>query len=277
MKLSQKDIEEIDKEMTEEESHESEPAESSQKLADTEKSAHQEYEEHEHNDEDEAEYDFDFFATYRDTKDDLEEDFEEFMHVDTYVHEGIHVEIDDDDFRGKGHNINALPRSHDLMSDGEYLKERLEDQMHWFDRKSTYYQRRYKKFKHWEFIIAAFIPVVITFSAMSFVEKAIIFQSGDVIINLSIFFQVLAALGGVMLVIFNKYLELEEAHKLWKDYRANAEALQFERMRYLTRTEPYDEADAYPRLVERVEHVLNRENLKWQQRDLEPKGKKRED
>ena len=283
MKLSQKDIEDLDLEMGE--GLEDAPLSSikiadeapSEELADTEATSPEEYESHEHNDEDEAEYNFDFFETYRETRDELAEEFEEFTKIDDYVPEPVHIEIDESNFIGKGRNVNALPRSKALLTDGEYLEQRLENQMNWFDKKSSIYQRKYKKFKHWEFIIAAFIPVVVTFSAMGFVEKTIIFQTGDVIVNLSIIFQMMASLGGVMLIIFNKNLELEEYFKLWKDYRSNAEALQFERMRYLTRTEPYDEGDAYPRLVERVEHLLNRENLKWQQQEPDAKSKKKDD
>lgn len=276
MKLSQKDIEEIDMEMGMGDTNQAEAGEESQNLADEGEADTAQYESHEHNDEDEADYDFDFFETYRETRDELAEEFEEFMEIDDYVAPPIKIEIDEDKFRGEGRNVNALPRTRALLTDAEYLENRLENQMNWFDRKSSLYQRKYKKFKHWEFIIAAFIPVVVTFSAMGFVEKTIIFQGGDVMINLSIIFQMLAALGGVMLIIFNKNLELEEYFKYWKDYRSNAEALQFERMRYLTRTEPYDEDDAYPRLVERVEHLLNRENLKWQQQEPDAKGKKKD-
>ena len=72
--------------------------------------------------------------------------------------------------------------------------------------------------------------------------------------------QIFVAASGVVLVIINKFLELDELHKQWKEYRLTCESLEHQRLLYLTRTEPYDEADAFPAFVENVEMILNKEN-----------------
>jgi hypothetical protein len=166
---------------------------------------------------------------------------------------------------GMGKNREPLPRVTPLMYDDIYLKTRLEDQMNWYDRKSSWNQKAYKKFKRLEFTIAASIPVLISFSTMSFVQGlSVKFGPNDMYtFGLEAVMQISAAVGGVILVILNKQLELEEYYKLWKDYRSTAEALQQERVKYLTRTEPYDEEDAFPLLVEKVESILNNETQKW--------------
>jgi len=83
----------------------------------------------------------------------------------------------------------------------------------------------------------------------------------------------IAAFGGIVQVIFNKVIDLEEHHKLWKDYRATCEALQNQRLLYLTRTEPYDEEDAFPLFVDKVESILNNEQQKWRQRQPHQQSK----
>ncbi len=166
---------------------------------------------------------------------------------------------------GKGRNLEPLPRVAPLMYDEDYLKNRLEDQMNWYDRKSSWNQRMYKRYKNWEFIIAATVPFFVGLSQINFFQGlSIKFGTADQYeFGAETVFNLLAGLGGVVLLILKNRLELEEYYKLWKEYRATAEALQQERVKYLTRTEPYDESDAFPLLVEKVESILNNETQKW--------------
>ncbi|MDW7690773.1 DUF4231 domain-containing protein [Flammeovirgaceae bacterium SG7u.111] len=169
---------------------------------------------------------------------------------------------DKKDFSGEHRNYKPLGRTMPLMTDEEYITNRLDDQMNWFDRKSSLNQKRYKKYKRIEFIIAATIPVLTTMTA---VAKG--YDNSETIETVML---VSAALGGIVLVILNKFLELGDFFKYWKEYRAAAEALQYERALYLTRTEPYDEEDAFPKLVEKVESILSKETQKWQTRMKQP-------
>ena len=87
-------------------------------------------------------------------------------------------------------------------------------------------------------------------------------------IHLDTIFQIIAAISGIIVVVLNKLFELEDYQKLWKDYRLTCEALQHERMLYMTKTEPYDEPNAFPMLVEKVENILHKETQKWKQRAI---------
>lgn len=159
-------------------------------------------------------------------------------------------------YRGNYQNYKPIQREAPLMTDAQYIEERLNNQIDWYDRKSSFNQKKYKKYKRIEFIIAATIPVITTLSAVADHE----FYKLDTIL------QICAALGGIVLVIINKFLELDDYFKFWKEYRATCEALQYERSLYLTRSEPYDEEDAFPLLVQKVESVLSKETQRWQQR-----------
>ncbi len=163
-------------------------------------------------------------------------------------------------FNGKGRNINPVARTVQYMNDDAYIKERLENQMNWFDGKASFNQKKYKYYQKRVFIISAAVPVLITISNWDFAIKLGIDAVG---LNLSIALQALAAISGIFLAIFNKTVELEEYHKLWKDYRVCAESLKYNRYLYLTGTEPYDEEDAFPLLVENVEEILAKDVQKW--------------
>lgn len=160
-------------------------------------------------------------------------------------------------YSGKEYNHNPQARTVGLMTDEEYINERLVAQMNWYDRKSSENKTKYKRIKRAESVIAALIPVVITFGAFKVVQEY----------NLEVFLQVVAALAGVALVIMNSFLELDEHHKLWKEYRVTCEMMRHERYMYMTRSEPYDEADAFPRLVDKIEAILNSETQRWKQID----------
>jgi len=180
---------------------------------------------------------------------------------------------------GKGYNLSPISRTIPLMSDREYVKKRLESQMEWFDTKSSINQKKYKASKRVEFIIATIIPVVISLNTMDVFQHTILYEAEKIRVSISSIFQVLAALAGVILVIMNKTSELEEYYDNWKKYRATCESLQHERLKYLTRTEPYDEDDAFPRLVDKVETILSEEVQKWKnsQPDLRRQVKVDED
>lgn len=180
--------------------------------------------------------------------------------------------------QGITYNHNPIKREAELMTDEDYINERLIAQRDWYNKRSKQNQHKYKKLKRWEFIIAASIPVLISLNTMSVFESVIIWaevktivQNGvtiqvpDPIFTLSTLLQVIAAIAGIVLVVFNKLLELEAYYKNWKEYRMTNEALEQERVRYLTRSEPYDERDAFPLLVEKIESILNNEKQKWKQ------------
>ncbi len=160
-------------------------------------------------------------------------------------------------FSGKTYNHDPQERTVALMSDEEYINERLVSQMNWYDKKSSDNKRKYKNIKRTESVIAALIPVVITFGAFQIVQEN----------GLGVYLQVTAALAGVALVIMNSFLELDEHYKLWKEYRLTCEMMRHERYMYMTRSEPYDEEDAFPRLVEKIEAILNSETQRWKQID----------
>ena len=131
------------------------------------------------------------------------------------------------------------------MNEEEYLKNRLDDQINWYDRKSSQNQKTYKRLQFILIISAASVP----------------FISGYVD-NLS-YLQYLLGGIGVLIAAVTGLLSLYKFQEIWTTYRTTCESLRREKFLYLTRTDPYIEKNAFNLLVQRVEALLAKENSSW--------------
>lgn len=119
--------------------------------------------------------------------------------------------------------------------------ERLEEQIGWYDRKSTESQRLYKRLKLLELLIAAALPVVAA------VQSAVWVTGG------------LASL----IVVLEGTQHLFQLQEHWIGYRSTAEALKRERYLYLAQAGPYVREDRHRLLAEQVEALLSKEHASW--------------
>ena len=122
-----------------------------------------------------------------------------------------------------------------MISPEEYIEQRLNDQIGWYDRKSVTNQRWFRRLRFAEIVAAATIPFLSGFAGNSLPIKIAIGTLGVVI-------AVIASLLGL--------LQLQEH---WIEYRATAESLRKEKFLFLTQTDPYGKDDAFHLLVQRVE------------------------
>lgn len=131
------------------------------------------------------------------------------------------------------------------MTPEEYLEQRLDDQIAWYDRKSGATQRWFKRLRAAEIVCAAAIPVLATVAEDSpWVGRTM-------------------ALLGALVVVLAGILSLQQYQERWVEYRATAEALKHEKYLYLTYTDPYHAAEAFPLLVRRVEALISKEHGNW--------------
>ena len=120
--------------------------------------------------------------------------------------------------------------------------ERLEQQIGWYDSKSTENQRWFKGLKVVQIVTAAAIPVAAAASAP------------------------LAVLGGggALIVVLEGLQQLQQYQENWIGYRSTCERLRAERFLYLSRAGPYaGVADPEPLLAARVEGLVSQENAAW--------------
>lgn len=140
------------------------------------------------------------------------------------------------------------------MTEEEYFQERLEDQISWFGKKSSYNQSMYKRLILLQILISVSIPFMTSYVTSDTPQLKIIVGAMGVVI---------ALIAGVM--------SLYKFQELWVTYRATSETLQQEKFLFLTKSGLYHESKTskpYNDFVSRVENILSKENQNWKQQFL---------
>ncbi|KOG33716.1 DUF4231 domain-containing protein [Streptomyces resistomycificus] len=128
----------------------------------------------------------------------------------------------------------------------EVTWERLQDQMTWFDRKSSHAQRRFKQLKLSTLLLAAGLPVVVAASAPTWI----------------------AALMGAMIAVIEGAQQLFKFQENWINYRSSCENLRREQYLYVARAGHYAQAaDVDVLLAESIERILSNETTHWAERE----------
>jgi len=132
-----------------------------------------------------------------------------------------------------------------MTSEQNYLDDRLNNQIDWYDDKSQFNQKWFKRLRLIEIVFAAIIP----------------FLAG---IGPSLpYYQLIIGALGVLIAISAGASALYKFHENWIEYRTTTETLKHEKFLYLEKCSPYDNEDAHCKLVQRVEGLISKENSKW--------------
>ena len=134
------------------------------------------------------------------------------------------------------------------MSPDEYLQERLDDQINWYDKKSAWNQKCFKQLRAVEILFSVTVPFLIS-------------QIGGDSSPLKL----IAGVMGILVALIAGLVTLYRFQENWVEYRATAEILKHQKYLYLTQTQPYDNSNAFHLLVETVESVISKENAAWSQ------------
>ena len=127
----------------------------------------------------------------------------------------------------------------------KYLKERYENQVSWYDRKSQVNQKLYKTFQ-WILIVAAAISPILIFAGGGPIKTGIAVSNAVVI----------AVIAGGM-----KAFKFQEN---WISYRTTCELLKKEYIYYHGKIKDYrNSSDPEALFIERVEEFISRENTFW--------------
>ncbi|MEM9337856.1 MAG: DUF4231 domain-containing protein [Bacteroidota bacterium] len=162
-------------------------------------------------------------------------------------------------FEGKAYNYRPIGRKNKLLSDQEYLLERVDDQIGWHKRKSVWNKRKYVLLKNIDSVVAALVPISLGIGGVLYQDI-----SGDAHDHPAVWItRGISVLSGVYLAISNGFFELEGYEQKAKDYEKLYRKLESVRFKYLTRSEPYDEEDAFQRLVFDVENTLHEDLMNY--------------
>ncbi len=132
------------------------------------------------------------------------------------------------------------------MNEEKYLKERLEDQIEWYDKKSMFNQNWFKRLRVIEIAAAAAIP----------------FLAGFIDGN-SDSYKIVIGLLGFAIVVITGVVTLYKFQENWIEYRTISESLKHEKYLYFSSCEPYNVDKSFCLLVQRVENLISKENSKW--------------
>ena len=134
------------------------------------------------------------------------------------------------------------------MDDSEYIEQRVDDQINWYDAKSGSNQKAFKRLRVLELLCAASIPFGVTYiSEETFTLKLVVGALGVIV----------AVIAGVV--------GLYRFQENWVQYRTASESLKHEKFLYLTNAAPYNQSESYPLFVQRVESLISKENSSWSQ------------
>lgn len=114
-------------------------------------------------------------------------------------------------------------------SQEDYIKDRVDDQISWYDRKSQSNQKWYKWLRTVEIIAAASIPFV-----AGYMDEGVVWA------------KVTAGLLGLIVAIITAIVGLYNFQEHWVEYRTTCESLKHEKYLFLTNTEPYNIEDPFP-------------------------------
>lgn len=138
-----------------------------------------------------------------------------------------------------------------------YKGERLNDQIEWYDKKSSYEKRRHYVIKISQVMLSASIPVLTSF----------VIDSHWVLRIIGIFGGLVTVLEGMSSVM--------KFHEKWIQYRTISESLKREKYMFEASAGVYDAAntDEFKTLVERCETIISSENINWANMGNNNKGR----
>lgn len=132
------------------------------------------------------------------------------------------------------------------MSEEEYFEKRVNDQIDWFDRKSSINKKNFMRLRAIEIVLALMIPFI-----AGYVE---IYQ------HLATF---IIGISSIVVAAIASILTLYKFQENWVEYRSFSEALKYEKFLYLTKAGIYREKAHFSDFAERIEGILSKENAKW--------------
>lgn len=132
------------------------------------------------------------------------------------------------------------------MDQEAYIKDRLDNQIDWYDTKSQKSQKWFKYLRAVEIIAAILIP---------FLAGHLSDETPSI--------KLIVGMLGVIVAVISGIISLNKFQELWIQYRATCESLRHHKYLFLTRAKPYDSDDAFHLLVETVESLISKEHSRW--------------
>lgn len=156
-------------------------------------------------------------------------------------------------------NDNATTDNTTKFDINEYMEDRVEAQIKWYDEKSQKAQKYYKIYQIIEILLAASIPILSGYA------------------NSSVAIAVIVGIAGALIAIIESITKLYRFHENWIQYRSTCELLRYQKYLFVTRSAPYnpDTETIENIFVRNIENIISAENNQWKNlnNDMEPGNK----
>jgi len=168
---------------------------------------------------------------------------------------------------GKAGGYDPIKMLRDYLADttempphfGNFLINRLGDQIAWYDKKSGFFKRRWESARRWVIILSAAIPFLVGLIGMTF-------SDGQPNPAFDLFLKIIVGAAGVAIAILEGLNSLYKSQEHYIDYRMTAEKLRQEFSFFMGRSGPYtglSNDGAFSLLVSQAEDIMAKENNKW--------------
>ena len=143
------------------------------------------------------------------------------------------------------------------MNQEEYIKDRLDHQINWYEDKSSKCQKKYKFWQVMKIVAALLITSLSLWISSEEEIGKISFSYFS--INMP---QVIGVIGAFV-VFIESFVKIFDYEKLWAQYRSTAEKLKREKLFFQTKSRPYHTKEAFFVLVQRCEAIMQDEVQGW--------------
>jgi len=136
-----------------------------------------------------------------------------------------------------------------MLTSEEYIKQRLDDQINWYDAKSQFNQKRYKRLRITSTLLAVSIPVL----------TAVLNEGNQEYVKIII------GVVGAGIALLEGVQQLYKYNEHWLEYRTTSENLKHQKYLFITQCDPYIGENAFKNFVITAEAIMANENSKWSQ------------
>lgn len=138
-----------------------------------------------------------------------------------------------------------------MISQSEYLKNRIDDQISWYEKKSRGNKNWYRRLRIVSIAIALSIPILTSLIGSEKIEEDTL--------------KIIIAVAGATIGLIEGLMGLNKYHDLWSTYRMAAEKLKYHRYLFEAGAAPYDGEDSFQVFVKNAEDIMASERAGWQQ------------
>ena len=131
------------------------------------------------------------------------------------------------------------------MESKQYINDRVEDQISYYDTNSSTSRNWYKGLTGIQIVCGAAIPLLSGFSSS---------------INYS---EWVIALLGVAITCSTGFLLINKFQERWIHFRTTCEILKHLKNLYITNAKPYNDDESYTNFVNDIEMTISKENSNW--------------